>query len=87
MITTNNCNRPLLAGFLTNQLDIDERLELFAHLETCTRCWEEVYNARKAEHPHYYKRTARQVKISALELKRLDTPVREDEEQSEYQVA
>lgn len=76
------CNRDLLAGFLTNQLGIDDRLDFLAHLEDCPRCWDEIYNARKSEHPHFYKNGNRQVRINERELKRIDTV-----EEVEYQVA
>ncbi len=91
MILTDRCNRQHIAGFLSNQLNVDEQLEFLEHIETCVQCWEEIYNARKNEHPHFYKRTSRQVKISESELKRIDTlnQENEDDESQErtYQVA
>ena len=85
---TENCKREQIVGFLTNRLDIDDRLEFLDHVETCTHCWEEIYNARKSEHPHFYKRSSRQVKLSDSELKRIDAASREDESSSaEYQIA
>ena len=80
-----SCDRETLIGFLTNRINIDERLDFLVHLESCTRCWEEIYNARKAEHPHYYKSNNRQVKVTDHDLKRFDSPAREEE--SNYQVA
>ncbi len=82
MIATKKCNRELLVGFLTDRLDIDERLDLLAHVDDCARCWEEIYNARKSEHPHYYKTGKRQVRINDRDLKKIDTV-----EEVEYQVA
>ncbi len=76
------CNRELLVGFLTDRLEIDDRLDLLAHLDDCVRCWEEIYNARKSEHPHFYKNGNRQVRINERELKRIDAL-----EEVEYQVA
>jgi hypothetical protein len=88
VIYTENCNRKQLAGFLSDQLEVDERLEFLVHVETCSRCWDEIYNARKSEHPHYYKTTARQVKITDKELQRIDSPARQAEEsEGAYQVA
>lgn len=85
MIATQSCNRQRLIGFLTDQLEIDDRLEFLAHLDACGRCWDEIYSARKAEHPHYYKSNNRRVRISDRDLKRIDRqPVEED---AEYQVA
>ncbi len=74
------CKREQIVGFLTNRLDVDEKLEFLGHVEECVQCWEEVYNARKNEHPHYYKRTSRQVKISDTELKRIDALEQEADE-------
>ena len=87
VILSENCDRNLLVGFLTNRLEIDERLDFLIHLEACGQCWEEVYKARKAEHPHYYKRTNRQVRLSEKELKRIDALSREEREEDQFQVA
>lgn len=86
MIVMERCNRDRLIGFLTNQLEIDDRLDFLAHLETCGRCWDEIYSARKAEHPHFYKTSNRQVRLSEKDLKRIDAAV-EVEDEAEYQVA
>ncbi len=80
MISMERCKREQIVGFLTNRLDVDEKLEFLGHVEECVQCWEEVYNARKNEHPHYYKRTSRQVKISDTELKRIDALEQEADE-------
>lgn len=87
MIVTEQCKRERLVGFLTNQLEIDERLEFLSHLDLCGRCWDEVYNARKAEHPHYYKTSSRRVRLSARDLKRIDASMGVTDEEAEYQVA
>ncbi|MFQ5739674.1 MAG: hypothetical protein ACE5JX_11745 [Acidobacteriota bacterium] len=71
-LTTETCSREHLIGFLTNQLELDEKLQFLFHLETCSQCWGEVYNAKKAEHPHYYKGYTRQLRISDRELRRID---------------
>ncbi len=80
MISMDRCKREQIVGFLRNQLDVDEKLEFLGHVEACVQCWEEIYNARKNEHPHYYKRTSRQVKITDSELKRIDTLQQEADE-------
>lgn len=85
MNSVNNCDRQRLVGFLTNQLDVDDRLDFLGHLEACPRCWGEVYNARKAEHPHYYKSTARQVRMTDFDLRRIDADA--DEAEEAFQVA
>lgn len=87
MIITDKCKRERLLGFLSGALDVDECLEFMEHLENCPRCWEEVYNAEKNKHPHYYKKTSRQLKISERELKRIDTPSKKHDKEEAYQVA
>ena len=87
MIVKESCKRDLLLGFLNGELDVDDCLEFLDHVESCTRCWEEVYNAEKSKHPHYYKKNSRQLKISERELKRIDTPVRKQSDGDVYQVA
>jgi hypothetical protein len=84
VILTDECDRERLIGFLANQLELDDRLDFLTHVETCGRCWDEVYNARKAEHPHYYKTSNRQVKLTDKELKRIDGALKEEDQ---FQVA
>ena len=62
------CNREMLSGYLENRLDLEEQLDFLIHVDSCGHCWDEVYNATKARHPHYYKSTSRQVKLSKHEL-------------------
>ena len=77
-----NCNRRLLKRFLSNKLDVDGRLRFLFHLEECTECWDEVYNATKAQHQHYYKSTGRRPKVSDKEIQQF-----EDKEQEITEVA
>lgn len=77
------CDRKLVARFLKNQLEDEDRLDFLFHLDQCPSCWEEVYNATKALHPHYYKSSARKVKISEKELKKLSQENGEEEEMCE----
>ena len=49
------CLRELLAYYLSDKLDLDDKLIFFTHLDDCPKCWDKVYNAVKAQHPHYYK--------------------------------
>jgi len=72
------CNRKRLAAYLANKLELEERLDLLFHLDHCIQCWEEVYNAQKAQHPHYYRQSSRAVKISDKELQKIDTGVEEE---------
>lgn len=67
-----NCSRRLLTRFLSDKLDVDEKLSFFSHLEDCPECWDEVYNAVRAQHPHYYK-TKSQLKVSEKEIKEFES--------------
>lgn len=58
-MSINICDRKVLRGFLTNKLEEDARLDFLFHLDECPSCWDTVYNATKAEHPHFYKRPVR----------------------------
>ncbi len=53
------CNREQLIPFLSNKLDVEDKLDFLSHLENCSQCWDLVYNSIKAQHPHYYKSTPR----------------------------
>ncbi|MBI4447050.1 MAG: hypothetical protein HY645_14235 [Acidobacteria bacterium] len=66
------CKRDRVARYLADTLEVDEKLEFLYHLEHCIHCWEEVYNSMKAEHPHYYRQTSRNVKFSEKELARIE---------------
>jgi len=70
---TEYCNKKWLIRYLTEELDLDEQLEYLFHLDECLECWESVYTATKAKHPHFYKMSARQLKISERELRKLET--------------
>ncbi len=72
-----SCNRELLSGYLTNQLTLEDQLDFLTHVDSCSHCWDEVYNATKSKHPHYYKSNARQVKVSQKELGD-DEPLQEE---------
>ncbi|UCF39137.1 MAG: zf-HC2 domain-containing protein [Acidobacteriota bacterium] len=61
------CNRQVLRSYITGQLEEDDRLDFLMHLDDCPNCWEAVYSAAKAEHPHWYKRASRRSN-SKLEL-------------------
>lgn len=56
------CDKKLVAGFVADQLEDDDRLDFLFHLDECPDCWEEVYNATKAGHPHFYKKATRKKK-------------------------
>jgi hypothetical protein len=59
---TENCNRDLLLGYLAEDLDLEEQLDFLLHVDTCSRCRREIYDARKAQHPHFYKAITRKGK-------------------------
>lgn len=58
------CDKKKLRGFLSDALDLDDQLEFLLHLERCTSCWNELYSAAKAEHPHYYRTDSRRKKTT-----------------------
>jgi hypothetical protein len=67
------CNREIIAGYLSDQLELEDKLDFLFHVDKCSHCWEEIYNATKALHPHYYKKgNSRQVKLSERELRVLE---------------
>ena len=72
------CPRELLAYYLSDKLDVDDKLIFLAHLDDCPECWDKVYNAVKAQHPHYTKTKSR-VKISDKENKQIEPREREVE--------
>ena len=77
-----------LLAFLATSSTWDEKLEFLEHLEECKQCWGEVYNARKNEHPHYYKKTSRRLKVTEKELAKLNgVPAEETESEDTYQMA
>lgn len=88
MILTEICDTRVVARFLNNELELDPKLDFLEHLEECKQCWGEVYNARKKEHPHYYKKTSRRLKVTEKELAKLNgVAAEENEKESSYQMA
>ena len=65
------CISKRLSAFLSKRLDVDDRLEFLTHVERCSRCWIAVYEAVKAQHPHYYKLRTSKTGISAKKRSRL----------------
>lgn len=67
MFERGDCKK--LAGFLSERLDLDDQLGFLFHVETCTQCWDGVYRAVKAQHPHFYRQTpSRRFRIPEPEL-------------------
>ena len=77
------CDRRTLVDFLKDGLEDDDRLEFLFHLDTCTGCWEEVYNAAKSTHPHFYKKPPKVSQLLEKELRRLDKAEVEEEDFTE----
>ncbi len=75
---TEYCNKTWLIRYLSEELDLDEQLEFLFHLDECLDCYESLYTATKAKHPHYYKMSARQLKISERELQKLESPASQE---------
>ena len=65
------CDRKTIRGFLTEQLQEDERLDFLFHLDECPNCWEAVYDGTKATHPHFYKQASKKSKFTDAELAKL----------------
>ena len=53
------CDKKLVGSFIADQLEDDDRLDFLFHLDECPDCWDEIYNATKANHPHFYKKATR----------------------------
>lgn len=82
-----HCNRRRLLGYLRNTLDLEEKLDFLFHVDHCTRCWEDIYNYQKAQHPHWYRQNSRGVKISDKELSRIEGRERPEAESELVEVA
>ena len=77
------CDRELVSRFLSQQLEEDERLNFLFHIDNCLSCWEEVYSAEKAKHPHYYKKPPKRSRTTEKELRLLERAGQEEEDMSE----
>ena len=77
------CNRQALVRFLNEQLEEDDILDFFYHLDDCPTCWEEVYNAEKGKHPEFYKKPSKRSKALEKELQKLEEVHEEQDEMSE----
>jgi hypothetical protein len=79
------CDKQALARYLDKKLEEEQQLEFLFHLDQCPDCWQEVYSATKASHPHFYKKPPRKSKLSEKELVRLHS---EEEDKDEvFEVA
>ena len=65
---TRSCDRAKLGSFLSDQLELDDRLEFLTHVESCADCWNELYSATKAQHPHYYQTGSKRTKAARKQL-------------------
>jgi hypothetical protein len=77
------CDRDYVSRFLSKQLEEDDQLDFFYHLDNCLSCWEEVYNAEKAKHPHYYKKLPKRSRKIDNDLRRLEQVGKEEDDMSE----
>lgn len=48
------CNYNRLVKFLEKKLDIDQRLEILSHLETCSDCFDELYKLRRMKDSKHF---------------------------------
>ena len=74
------CDRVSLGRFLRRELDEDDRLDFLFHLDNCSDCWQEVYNAEKATHPEFYKKPPARSRVLEKELQRLERSDQEEDE-------
>ena len=65
------CDREVLVKFLNKTIEEDDRLDFLFHLDACSSCWEEVYNAEKKTHPQYYKKPTKKSRAAVKELQLL----------------
>ena len=79
------CKRETLVRFLQNKLEEDDRLDFLIHLDSCTDCWEAVYSATKAGHPHYYKRPLKNARPAEMDLPVMER--RGDDQEEVFEVA
>ena len=87
MILTEICNRQTVVRFLCNELDLDEQLDFLDHIQECKLRWTEVYDARKNEHPHYYKKTTRRLKVTEKELAQFNGAASSEENENEEAIS
>jgi hypothetical protein len=74
------CDKQALASFLNKKLEEDQTLEFLFHLDRCSDCWQEVYSATKASHPHFYKKPPRKSTFSEKDLVRLHSDEEDTDE-------
>lgn len=88
-MNTQKCRRETLVRYLQNRLEEDDTLDFLIHLDSCPTCWEAVYTATKASHPHYYKRALKASRLAEIDLRGVDNAGgAEDEEKEEvFEVA
>ena len=77
------CDRDSVRKFLSKQLEEDDKLDFLFHLDNCLSCWEEVYSAEKAKHPHYYKKAPKRSRMMDKELRGLEQVGKEEDDMSE----
>lgn len=71
-MNTLTCDRRTLDAFLQGRLEEDDSLDFLMHLDSCPNCWESVYSATKATHPHFYKRPIKSSRFDNMDLSGLD---------------
>ncbi len=84
-MNTEKCKREVLVSFLQNRLEEDDRLDFLMHLDSCPNCWEAVYSASKAAHPHYYKRPLKNSRSAKMDLPPMEP--RDEEQEEVFEVA
>jgi len=87
-MNTQHCKRDTLVRYLQNRLEEDDTLDFLIHLDECPNCWEAVYTATKASHPHFYKRALKASRLAEIDLRGVDNSESGEEEKEEvFEVA
>jgi hypothetical protein len=86
-MTNKLCNRKLLSDFIRNNLEEEDRLDFLLHLDECPNCWEQVYSATKAQHPHFYKRPPKRKVSLDVEIELAEKKQKQSEEEDVFEVA
>ena len=85
-MNTQHCKRETLVRYLQNRLEEDDMLDFLIHLDECPTCWEAVYTATKASHPHFYKRALKASRLAEIDLRGLEN-TDTDEKEEVFEVA
>lgn len=49
------CSQKSVERYLANRLNVVDKLAFLLHVEECRACWDAVFHATRAQHPHFYR--------------------------------